>query len=347
MMMPGRNYESASGEYRYGFNGKEQDKDINSLTTYDYGFRIYNPALGRFLSVDPLTEKFAYYSPYQFAGNKPIACIDLEGAEEKWKVTTNFHLDYQPVLKAPNVGTAINNAIGNGLNWVWNGTLGAALTGGKNAWNWTVDQFSGNPPPAPDPIYSISLWWEGQKDYLSETPRKQIWKDIVDDATDLRNYEMLPSLIIAHQFSLSNPSPVLSARLPLQEEIFTNSIATRGAAETYAEMTSYKGYWNANDFIKVNNKAFDLISTIERKVVDVATTSKANLKISSWEKNKLERLASNKSRPQGYGSILQLYVKKGQYTAEQIANYKKSLNDYITNEGLKNVNVEVSEIPKK
>lgn len=67
--------------YRYGFNGKEQDKDLHSLTAYDYGFRIYNPALGRFLSVDPLNYTFPYYSPYHFAGNSPIKFLDLDGGE--------------------------------------------------------------------------------------------------------------------------------------------------------------------------------------------------------------------------------------------------------------------------
>jgi RHS repeat-associated protein len=52
MEMPGRSFQS--GGYRYGFNGKEKDPtEFGALTHYDYGFRIYNPALGRFLSVDP------------------------------------------------------------------------------------------------------------------------------------------------------------------------------------------------------------------------------------------------------------------------------------------------------
>jgi len=80
--MPGRKYNSA--EYRYGFNGKEKDNEgeFGSITNYDYGFRIYNPAIGKFLSVDPLTKSYPYYTPYQFAGNKPIQSIDLDGLEE-------------------------------------------------------------------------------------------------------------------------------------------------------------------------------------------------------------------------------------------------------------------------
>ncbi|MEN7550409.1 RHS repeat-associated core domain-containing protein, partial [Rapidithrix thailandica] len=51
--MAGRNYSDES--YRYGFNGKENDKDFgNQHLIQDYGFRLYNPEIGKFLSVDPL-----------------------------------------------------------------------------------------------------------------------------------------------------------------------------------------------------------------------------------------------------------------------------------------------------
>ncbi len=72
-----------SGDYRYGFNGKEDDRDFSkSQLIQDYGFRLYNPALGKLLSVDPLTKSYPWYTPYQFAGNKPIKYIDLDGLEE-------------------------------------------------------------------------------------------------------------------------------------------------------------------------------------------------------------------------------------------------------------------------
>jgi outer membrane protein OmpA-like peptidoglycan-associated protein len=44
--------------------------------------RIYNPSLGRFLSVDPLSKDYPWYTPYQFTGNKPIFAVDLDGLEE-------------------------------------------------------------------------------------------------------------------------------------------------------------------------------------------------------------------------------------------------------------------------
>src|SRR5690349_22218360 len=81
MMMPGRKY-SAQGSYRYGFNGKENDNEVKGEgSQQDYGMRIYDPRLSKFLSVDPLTEDYPELTPYQFASNTPVWAIDLDGAE--------------------------------------------------------------------------------------------------------------------------------------------------------------------------------------------------------------------------------------------------------------------------
>ncbi len=77
-----RTFTTTEG-YRYGFNGKEEDNEGmgGGKQTYDYGFRIYNPALAKFLSVDPLTKQYPELTTYQFASNTPIWAIDLDGAE--------------------------------------------------------------------------------------------------------------------------------------------------------------------------------------------------------------------------------------------------------------------------
>lgn len=76
MQMVGRIFNT--GGYRYGFNGKENDQETGDQ---DYGMRIYDTRLGRFLSKDPLAYKYPMLTPYQFASNRPIAAIDLDGAE--------------------------------------------------------------------------------------------------------------------------------------------------------------------------------------------------------------------------------------------------------------------------
>ncbi|MBX3255766.1 MAG: hypothetical protein KF862_16650 [Chitinophagaceae bacterium] len=55
MTLPGRAYNNHWQKYRYGFNGKESDSEVNGpYNELDYGFRVYEPRLGRFFSVDPL-----------------------------------------------------------------------------------------------------------------------------------------------------------------------------------------------------------------------------------------------------------------------------------------------------
>ena len=73
--------DTSFGSYakkRYRFCGKEKD-DESGL--YYYGMRYYMPWTCRFISVDPLAAKYPFYTPYQYAGNKPINFIDLDGAE--------------------------------------------------------------------------------------------------------------------------------------------------------------------------------------------------------------------------------------------------------------------------
>ncbi len=81
MTMPGRQ-NSGSNDYRYGFNGKEKDEEIkengNSL---DFGARLYDSRLGRWLGLDPLASKYPSLSAYIFAGNMPIIAIDPDGKE--------------------------------------------------------------------------------------------------------------------------------------------------------------------------------------------------------------------------------------------------------------------------
>ena len=69
--------------YRYGYNGKEKDGELHGEgNSYDYGARMLDVRAAKFLSVDPLASKFPWYTPYQFAGNKPIRYTDRDGLEE-------------------------------------------------------------------------------------------------------------------------------------------------------------------------------------------------------------------------------------------------------------------------
>lgn len=81
--LPGRKYSSTSN-YRYSYNGKEDDGE--NFDRQDYGMRINDKRLGKFLSVDPLTSSYPMLTPYQFASNSPIAGVDLDGLEFSLKI---------------------------------------------------------------------------------------------------------------------------------------------------------------------------------------------------------------------------------------------------------------------
>jgi len=66
--------------YQYKFGAKELQDELG-LDWYDYGARNYDPALGRWMNVDPLAEKFVGISSYNYAANNPVIYIDPDGKD--------------------------------------------------------------------------------------------------------------------------------------------------------------------------------------------------------------------------------------------------------------------------
>ena len=62
----------------YRFLGNELYTS-NSLGLYDFSARMYDPALGRFLSVDPMAEGYRHLSPYAYCAGNPVVYVDKDG----------------------------------------------------------------------------------------------------------------------------------------------------------------------------------------------------------------------------------------------------------------------------
>ena len=117
------------------FLGKEWDHQ-HGLDLYDFGARLYDPAVGRWTTMDPLCEKYYSVSPYAYCHNNPVNRIDPDGKDvliwyqdargnnryfvfngtQKRVPNNSFVLDFVHTynyLKAKNAGRNIVNAVKN------------------------------------------------------------------------------------------------------------------------------------------------------------------------------------------------------------------------------------------
>ncbi len=120
MKHSGYNNSSTAGTYKYKYNGKELQDELG-LNLYDYGARNYDPALGRWMNVDPLAEKHPNISPYTYCMNNPVVFVDPDGRDfglyidfEKGTVTirATYYTTNQDKNSASNATQSWNNQSG-------------------------------------------------------------------------------------------------------------------------------------------------------------------------------------------------------------------------------------------
>jgi RHS repeat-associated protein len=77
--LSGRTFSSPS--FKYGFNGKEKDAEMygSDGSSYDFGARMYDARVGRWLSCDPLEDNYPSLTTYNFSANSPIFLYDPDG----------------------------------------------------------------------------------------------------------------------------------------------------------------------------------------------------------------------------------------------------------------------------
>jgi RHS repeat-associated protein len=67
---------TVSGGYRFGFSSKEKINEISGPgKSYDFGDRIFDPRLCRWMKIDSEVNKLPYFSSYGFVNSNPLRFI--------------------------------------------------------------------------------------------------------------------------------------------------------------------------------------------------------------------------------------------------------------------------------
>jgi len=228
MAIDSRTYTSAL--YRYGFNGKETDKETGEQ---DYGMRMYDPRIAKFLSIDPLSRKYPELSQYQFASNRPIDGKDLDGLEYLSKEESFYEIKNGNVLikeeTAKMIGIKIVFASGkdaNGREWIGNnlliGILDLKKIDSPLSPNYNLAQSK-------ESFYENEFNLDGRYDY---TPGNDVGKMRSKDAAGARS---------EYTKGILNPEGNYDMRQTNRQSAFENAMRGDAFSTPAFKMTGYAG----------------------------------------------------------------------------------------------------------
>jgi RHS repeat-associated protein len=125
---------TVSGGYRYGFNGMEADDEIKGTkNSYDFWARMYDPRIGRWLTIDPQAREYPDLNPYNFVENSPMIMNDPTG--ESGIVTIdkearNITIEANIVLYGTSATAELAQSTAKDVQDTWNAADGRVMIDG-------------------------------------------------------------------------------------------------------------------------------------------------------------------------------------------------------------------------
>jgi RHS repeat-associated protein len=209
MLLPGR-FGGGFADQKFGFQGQLKDDELNGSagSSYAFEYRVHDPRVGRFFSVDPLSSQQPWYSPYNFAGNNPVACIDYKGGRPiygpGWSMGTLMlsHTNFFAVLVESNnsspllmhkyaTGAEHTNAQRRAWHYSLVGSMGEAIVGENALWNFGLHgMFHGHNT---FPYIRYGVYYGGAPVDIAITcntgTRRRLWSNALSE----RTFVMMPT----------------------------------------------------------------------------------------------------------------------------------------------------------
>jgi RHS repeat-associated protein len=126
-LLPGRKWEPTSTDkYRFGFNGKEKDDEIyGEGNAMDFGDRLFDSRIARWLSLDKCFGKYPRLSPYTYTANNPLLFIDPDGKELRFvgEIDETQFKQFKETIESRFNGLVIIDKVPGKKSQQWSGTF--------------------------------------------------------------------------------------------------------------------------------------------------------------------------------------------------------------------------------